>query len=118
VVREIDDVELPPRTIAPLGQLVNELFTNSMKHAFHDRDEGRIRIALAATGEDFRLEYQDNGVGFGPAAGDTAGKSFGVTLIQALAEQLNATWSRNGPPGTHYSFQFTRLPTAPPTERR
>ncbi|MFW5827872.1 MAG: sensor histidine kinase, partial [Alkalispirochaeta sp.] len=101
---EIDDVELPPRTVAPVGQLVNELFTNSMKHAFQDRAKGSIRITLTEEGDELRLEYEDNGVGFDPAVvdatGGNTGGNFGTTLIQALAEQLNATWSRTGPPGT------------------
>ncbi len=112
VSMEIEDIKLSPRTVSSLGQLVNELFTNSMKHAFHDRAEGMIRVALTRnTGESaLLLEYEDDGPGL-PAA-DLAGEqpsnsdSFGTLLIEALASQLNATWKTGAPPGVHYRFSF------------
>lgn len=114
VSMEVEDIELSPRTVSSLGQLVNELFTNSMKHAFHDRSQGIIRVALTrdAVTPALLLEYEDDGPGLpaaaAPATDDrpSGSDSFGAILIEALASQLNATWETGPPPGVHYRFRF------------
>ncbi|MGD9938318.1 MAG: sensor histidine kinase [Clostridia bacterium] len=46
---DIDDTELPPKILSPLGLIINELFTNSMKYAFRDRQTGTITIRMRAS---------------------------------------------------------------------
>ncbi|MDZ7680484.1 MAG: sensor histidine kinase [Fodinibius sp.] len=48
----------------PLGMLLNELVTNSMKYAFQDMDGGEISITVEQEQEEFVIEYRDNGKGF------------------------------------------------------
>lgn len=70
----------------PLGIIVNELITNSFKHAFDDDFQNpRISIRLQKTEDVFELYYRDNGIGY-----DTANKegSFGMELIETLLEQI------------------------------
>lgn len=108
VTLDIDDLELSPRIVSPLGQMVNELFTNSMKYAFQDRSGGAIRISLSrVVGETVLFfEYEDDGPGVSSTGEAAAGDGFGTMLIEALAEQLNAAWDIEGPPGTRYWFRF------------
>lgn len=71
----------------PLGIIVNELITNSFKHAFNDQDlHPKISIQLHKTGDIFTLEYKDNGVGFDPIKNKD---SFGLELIETLVEQIS-----------------------------
>ncbi len=85
----------------PLGIIVNELITNSYKHAFSESTQyPRIRIALEKKNSLFQLTYSDNGVGYIPAK---HGNSFGLELIDTMVSQIsgklefysNETWSTN-----------------------
>ncbi|TVQ24641.1 MAG: PAS domain S-box protein [Spirochaetaceae bacterium] len=106
---DIHELSIDPTIMSPLGQLINELFTNSMKHAFGNQNEGTIRIALHQEGDSLLLQYSDDGCGFSPEPADETGKSFGYILIEALAQQLEAEWQLEGPPGTRYSFRFKHV---------
>jgi two-component sensor histidine kinase len=67
-----------------LGLIVNELVTNSIKHAFPDGSAGRIRIGLIVRGDQLHLTVQDNGTGFDGRfkRGD------GQNLVKGLSQQL------------------------------
>lgn len=103
---EVDDAIIDARKVAPLGILVNELITNSMKYAFKGRDSGLISLRAKIAAGRVRLEYRDDGVGL-PDEG-TLGRStgFGMQLIRMLAEQLHATLSVERGEGTGYTLEF------------
>ena len=109
VTLDMEDIELPAETISPIGQLVNELFTNSMKHAFRDGSGGTIRVSLNRIADDnvLLLEYEDDGPGMPQNTMQGSTHGFGMILIDSLAKQLNATWDIQGPPGTRYWFRFS-----------
>ncbi len=76
-------------TVVPLGLLINEFVTNSMKHAFNNQSEGEITVAIIPYKEKgFKLNYCDSGTW-----SDFAEKStgFGQELIELLVMQLNGT---------------------------
>ncbi len=80
----------PLETLLPLSLLVNELITNSIKHAFKDQDAGHVRLGVKALDAGYELQYTDNALGVEKIlCGNTA--SFGHELIQTLAQQLNGT---------------------------
>ncbi len=92
-------VDMPPikldvDTAIPIGLIVNELVTNSLKYAFPDQREGAIEISLRAADEHtLVLRVADNGVGSDRAAHSEWRKSstgFGGSLVQLLAQQLDA----------------------------
>lgn len=73
---------------AAVGLIVNELVTNAYKHAFADRAEGRIAVALApgnGPAGDLTLTVEDDGCGFAPQ-NDRAGT--GLMLVRGLVGQL------------------------------
>lgn len=70
----------------PLGMILNELFTNSLKHAFLVVDQPLIDIAYNP--DSMVLSYSDNGPGFNP---NNPSNSLGSKLIQILATQLEAS---------------------------
>lgn len=74
-------------TAIPLGLVLNELMTNSLRHAFSGRGEGRIDIAFSRldSGE-YRLRYADDGIGV-PEGFDFRGQAtMGLKLIFAIGE--------------------------------
>jgi two-component sensor histidine kinase len=79
-------------TALPLGLITHELVTNSVKHAFTDGRHGTIRIGLHHRADLSRviLTVEDDGVG---SANDhtTTRTGLGLILLNALAEQIDAT---------------------------
>jgi two-component system, sensor histidine kinase PdtaS len=72
----------------PLGMIINELITNSLKHAFANVSMPEIRISYHSVSN--QLYYTDNGPGYD--ANKPVG-SLGSKLINILATQINANIS-------------------------
>ncbi|PJA09497.1 MAG: hypothetical protein COX70_01670 [Flavobacteriales bacterium CG_4_10_14_0_2_um_filter_32_8] len=98
-------------TAIPLGLLINELVTNSLKYAFSTSDEGTISIAIHLI-DDKRLElqYSDDGVGYPATVTFENTQSLGFQLIASIVEQLNGTIKRNTTKkGTQYTLLFEKI---------
>jgi PAS domain S-box-containing protein len=104
---DLDTVEIPAQKAAPVALMVNELVTNAIKHAFVDGRAGRISVKVGKPDGHYRIDVSDDGVGMQPAGG----KSFGTTLVKALARQLQAKveW-QSTLEGTHVAIS---MPTEP-----
>ncbi|MDA8085639.1 MAG: response regulator [Nitrospiraceae bacterium] len=85
---EMDSVPVSLYVATPCGLIVNELVSNSLKHAFHTQENGEIRISLKATGNDVELACSDNGAGFPAGFQIGQASSLGLRLVDALAKQL------------------------------
>jgi len=94
------------KTIVPLGLLVNELLSNSIKHAFTKAPGGLISLHLL-TGKNnkYVLVYKDNGNWIEPTSDYTG---FGLGLIETLTEQLEGYFTRYQ---SEYTFTFNNLDT-------
>ncbi len=107
------DLALDLHTMVPLGLLLNELITNSFKHAFKGREEGLINLSLhRASNKEFDLIYTDNGVGIPADKLAANGDTLGVSLIESLVEQLNGRMTVDGDrdgKGTQYHIRFRTL---------
>jgi chemotaxis protein methyltransferase CheR len=102
---------LPIRIAVPVGLIVNEVVTNSLKYAFPDRTHGVISVEFARTGTDHVLRIADNGAGMDAAARNTAG--LGQRLSEAFARQLHGMIEHSsGPEGTTIMLRFP-VPEAP-----
>ena len=102
------DLVLDLDTMVPLGLILNELITNSFKHAFTEGEEGviNLRIHRADQGR-FDLYYSDNGGGIPLAkrTGDTG--TLGHSLIESLVEQLDGFMTLDSDStGTRYQIRF------------
>ncbi|MGB1031358.1 MAG: sensor histidine kinase, partial [Flavobacteriales bacterium] len=105
----VEEIELDIDTTIPLGLILNELITNSLKYAFLDRQEGTIKVALKQEGQDLKLRVMDDGVGMNEE--DLVREaSIGMKLIEAFAKKLKATWSIKNNNGTIISFRFNYTP--------
>lgn len=94
-------------TLTPLGLFINEIISNSLKHAFKESQEGKITVKLhSMDGGKYLLEIGDNGSGFSEDFNDTD-DSFGTELIEALSEQLNGEMEvHSDSGGTFYRLIF------------
>jgi two-component sensor histidine kinase len=101
---DLEPIEIPAAKAAPLALMVNELITNSIKHAFNERG-GTIAIALRREAERFVIKVEDNGSGM-PAAKATR-TSLGKTLIENFGKQLQADilWE-SAEPGTRIEVRL------------
>ncbi len=95
------------KTLIPVGLLVNELVSNSLKHAFDGVANAEIHIEIQREGENhLRITYFDNGV-WKPQVGNS---SFGLVLIDTLIEQLEGTKEvQKDERGTTYSLLVLNL---------
>jgi two-component sensor histidine kinase len=90
IVKELDNISFGLDTAVPLGFIVTELVSNSLKHAFAGRTDGQIKIAFrAVTDGDFELVVADNGVGYPEGIDIKNPVSVGLELVSAFVEQLH-----------------------------
>ncbi|HUX40763.1 MAG TPA: PAS domain S-box protein [Rectinemataceae bacterium] len=106
VDKRIEDLVLDPGTAQPLGIILNELLTNSMKYAFRGRVEGRIAIELGLREGRSRLLVEDDGPGFPPGVSFGRSTGFGLVLVDALAKQLGGRLEVDGTRGLRVSLEF------------
>jgi two-component sensor histidine kinase len=87
----------------PLGLVVNELVTNSVKYAFPDEKKGKVRIELERQGTKTRLVVADNGIGLPPGLDIHATSSFGLQITANMVKkQLRGEITVNCLSGTEY----------------
>lgn len=72
----------------PLGLIIVELVSNSMKHAFHHRNIGIITIEVSSDGDLYKMYYSDNGSGYD--FNQNIEKGLGQEIIKGLIDQLDA----------------------------
>jgi PAS domain S-box-containing protein len=101
----------------PLGMIVNELVTNSFKHAFPDKSEGEIRVKLhreeneecIINNEDcttFVLTVSDNGIGIPEDLEIEELDSLGMQLVTSLVDQLDGELELKRDNGTEFIIRF------------
>ncbi len=89
VMVEAAEMALPVETLMPLSLVVNELLTNAVKYAFDGRDRGHVRIIVRPAGSGHELLFSDDGIGLDKDQPFLRERSFGLELVQVLAQQLN-----------------------------
>lgn len=103
---EIENIELDLQTATSCGMIYNELISNSLKHAFREIPKGNIRVSFRSEGGRYILSVQDDGKGLSADEKSGMTKSFGMTLVGLLTEQLNGDLSINTEKGTKISINF------------
>lgn len=85
---DIQPLVLDIDTVTPLGLILNELITNTLKHAFtKNKRDYLLRITFRKEKEKLLLQVSDNGEGFTQEVKDS---SFGIKLMKALARKIRA----------------------------
>jgi len=102
---DMKKIQLNVDIATPIGLIVNELITNSLKYAFPHNLHGKITISLEQKTTHLELKVNDNGIGF--TEGNKAnGTGFGTQLIALLTKQLDGKMVLRQKKGTSVSFEF------------
>jgi two-component sensor histidine kinase len=89
--------------VVSFALILNELISNSLKHAFNDKNDGLIIIEALKKEDQFILNYSDNGKWIESEKEE----SFGLELIDLLTEQISGSYSIDKTPNsTVYNFTF------------
>lgn len=99
LILDMKEVALGYDKAVPLGLILNELLSNSFKHAFKERTQGQVSIMLTPDGNaGFIFEVRDDGCGLPPEVQPGFGRTLGLRLVQVLARQIDASleWIQDG----------------------
>ena len=102
-----EDIPLGVDAAISCGLIVNELVSNSLKHAFPDRRKGQVEVTLRSAGTDVVLEVADNGVGFPANLDFRSPGTLGLKLVAIFTEQVGGTMDLEREGGTRFSLRFT-----------
>ncbi len=102
----VKNVMVDINTTVPLGLIVNELVTNSMKHAFPEGKEGEINIEFHKRKDEFILVISDTGVGFPEDIDFKNTDSLGLQLVNNLVSQIDGNITLDKSHGTEFKIKF------------
>jgi PAS domain S-box-containing protein len=105
---EVSNIFLPLDQSVPIGLIINELVSNSLKHAF-PQGFGEVNIQLTQVGDRYHLKVADNGIGV-PADLDLQNTdSLGMQLVFSLTDQLEAKITHINNNGSQFVLDFPVL---------
>lgn len=102
---DIEPLKINISRIITCGLLINELVTNSIKHAFTNTENPTIKISLKQDGDNAVLTVRDNGKGYDYTSINDS-ESLGTMLISSLAQQLYGNLSIRCESGTITTIVF------------
>jgi two-component sensor histidine kinase len=104
----IKDISLDLNTAIPCGLIVNELVSNSLKHAFPDDRKGKVKIVMKSLNtNEIELTASDNGIGIPEDLDFRETESLGLHLVSILAEdQLRGKIKLDKTKGTRFEIKF------------
>jgi len=105
----IEDIFLEIETAVPLGLIVNELVSNSLKHAFPGNSEGNIRVRIHEHQDGYHLHVEDEGLGIPEDFDLNSQDSLGFQLVKALTKQLEGSINLDRQNGTAFKVIFHEL---------
>ncbi|WP_158448940.1 sensor histidine kinase [Nonlabens marinus] len=91
--QEIGDINVNLETAVPIGILVNELITNSIKHAQPVSKTISIQLNISEADDHLSIFYKDNGKDFIEMEN---AQTLGLYIIQTMVRQLRGTVTRIG----------------------
>ncbi len=107
IQEELDKIEMEITKAVPIGLIINEALTNSLKHAFTTDSIGKptINLKMQLIYDRIQISLSDNGVGFSDIQNrkDTA---LGLSLMESLADQIDAKLAFRNEDGACVSFVF------------
>ena len=99
----ISDFKISPDKLVSCGLIINEIISNSYKHAFTASGNNRISIE-ARMDDNIQLTLRDNGKGLPDSLDPEQSEGIGFQLIDSLCIQLNADMEISNDNGTEYRF--------------
>ncbi len=105
-LKNTERVLLPLDIAIPCGLLINEILSNSLKHAFPEGSKGLIELSLVSLNGAAELTISDNGIGLPWPIESKDFQSLGMHLIQTLVRQLKGHVTVRTSGGTSFHIKF------------
>lgn len=104
-----NNIALDLDTAIPLGLILNELITNTIKHSFKDIEEGEIEVSIKRLDKDkhFELKVSNNGVGLPNDIDIETLPSMGLKLVKSLSRQIHGSFNAFVDDKANFVVQFT-----------
>ena len=103
---DTEDVALDIDTAIPLGLILNELISNSLKYAFPEGRKGKLMVKSYLKDNRYNLIVSDNGIGIPEELNYEKLNSLGLKLIYSLSEQIGAKVKLDTTNGTKFEITF------------
>ena len=105
---EVQPVSLSLDTAISCGLIVNELISNTFKHAFPKKGKGSIVVELKSASKGHQLIISDTGIGMPAGANFKRSNSLGLQLVVGLVDQIDGKITLENKGGTKFIINFKR----------
>lgn len=104
---QVDSITLSVSESLPIGLIINEVITNSIKYAFGKEREGLITVSLRRVSQhELVLSISDNGVGLPSGFNFRKTNSMGMNLLKGLADDIEGNFVLENNNGVRYEITF------------
>jgi len=107
LIKEIEPLHLDVDTVVPVGLILNELVTNSLKYAFPGEKEGAIKIMVKEENGILKLNVYDNGSGLPDDFYTRFKETFGYKMIQTFIQKMKGEIKVYSEEGTKVEITIT-----------
>ena len=104
--KKIDNFILDVKRLQPLGIIINELFTNIIKHAIKGKNDVLISISVLLINDYVVVEIKDNGIGMPESVNFETTTGFGLQLVKMLTAQIGGSIRIERENGTGFVIKF------------
>jgi two-component sensor histidine kinase len=106
---DLDPVTLDLNEATPCGLILNEIITNSLKHAFPNFRSGTVLVSLhCGAGNVVSLRVADDGIGMPPGFQSQESESLGLRIVNILTHQLDGNLRQEPGAGADFTLTFVR----------
>jgi PAS domain S-box-containing protein len=105
----VENIMIDINTAIPLGLIINELLSKSMKHAFPGKKEGEINLEFGIKDDEHFLIIRDDGIGFPSDVDYKNTSSLGLQLVNTLTRQINGEIELDATNGTKFIIKFKEM---------
>nr|WP_299963646.1 response regulator [Methanoregula sp.] len=99
---DMHDVDVDINTAIPLGLIINELISNSLKYAFPGGREGEVSISIKKEEHILTVNFHDDGIGIPDSLDWKNTHSLGLQLVNTLTDQMDGTIELDRTAGTTF----------------
>ena len=107
---DVEAINIDIDNAIPLGIIINELITNSLKYGFPEGKKGKVNLSLFSKNEDYILIESDNGIGIPEEIDFKNAETLGLQLVNTLVSQINGDIELNRNNGTEFIIKFRNKP--------
>ena len=101
---DMHDVDVDINTAIPLGLIINELISNSLKYAFPNGRRGEVALTITQVEHTLTVIFHDDGIGMPEGLDWRNTHSLGLQLVTTLTDQMDGTIELDRTSGTQFTL--------------